>query len=168
VDDGLHDLKVPLALRPRASEVIRATDRFCAEHLDAEYGQLCRRLVARLSRKRPSPLERGDPGIWAGAVLHAIGSINFLFDPSQRPHLPAARLCQLAGVSPATAGKKSRDIRTLLRLQPFDPEFSRRELAESSPWRDLAEIDGLIIPAHLLLTADDVGDGPQRPSQTES
>jgi hypothetical protein len=158
VDDGLHDLKVPVALRPRASDVVRATDRFCAEHLDAEYGQLCRRLVARLSRKRPSPLERGDLRIWAGAVLYTIGSLNFLFDPSQRPHLTAARLYQLAEVSPATAGKKSRDIRNLLRLYPFDPEFSRRELAESSPWRDLVEVAGLIVPVDFLLSADEVGD----------
>jgi hypothetical protein len=159
VDDDLRDLKVPTALRPRVSEVIRATDRFCAEHLDVEYGQLCRRLVARLSRKRPSPLERGDPRIWAGAVLHAIGSLNFLFDPSQRSHLTAARLFQLAEVSPATASRKSKDIRTLLRLYPFDLEFSRRELIESSPWRDLVEVDGLIVPAGSLRSTDEMG-GP--------
>src|SRR3954452_16686154 len=58
-------LKIPVALRPRAGEIVEITDAFCAEHLDAEYGELCRRLVARLARKRPSPLERGEPRIWA-------------------------------------------------------------------------------------------------------
>src|SRR5437588_28845 len=131
--DRASDLRIPAAVRPRAAEVIEITDRFCADHLDLEYAELCRRLVGRLGRKRPSPLVRGQPQSWAGGVLHAIGTLNFLFDPSQRPHLKASDLFRLAGVSPATASNKSREIRTLLGLAPFDPELCRRELVERSP-----------------------------------
>ena len=71
------------------------TDRICCEHLDAEYAEICRRLVAKLARKRPSPLERGALRVWAAGAIYAVGSNNFLFDPSQVPHLSADRLSEL-------------------------------------------------------------------------
>jgi Domain of unknown function (DUF6398) len=150
VHERIIDLKIPSALQSQASAVIEATDRFCAEHLDPEYAELCRRLVGRLARKRPSPLARGNLRIWAGTVLYTIGSLNFLFDRSQHPHLSASELCRLAGVSQATVSKKSSDVRTLLRLAPFDPEVSRHEIAEQSPLRNLVEFGGFIAPAELL------------------
>jgi Domain of unknown function (DUF6398) len=73
-------LRIPSAMRDRAQAIVEITDRACHEHLDHEYGQIARRLVARLARRRPSPLARGDGGIWAAGVLYAIGQINFLFD----------------------------------------------------------------------------------------
>lgn len=152
MSDRVAELRIPVALRPRAAIIIDATDRFCAEHLDAEYAELCRRLVARLARKRPSPLARGDLTIWAGAALYAIGTLNFLFDATQRPHLTSAELCRMAGVSQATASNKARDIRTLLGLAPFDPELSRREVKDASPLRKLVEVGGLIVPADLIDT----------------
>jgi hypothetical protein len=97
MSDRMTELKFPVALRPRAASIIEAPDGFCAEHLDTEHAELCRRLVARLARKRPSPLARGDLTIWAGAALYAIGTINFLFDATQgaAPHLRRAlRGCQ--------------------------------------------------------------------------
>ena len=41
--------RVPEALRPLVEEIIAFTDAFCAEHLDAEYGELCRKVVAKLA-----------------------------------------------------------------------------------------------------------------------
>ncbi len=55
----------------------------------AEYGELVRKLVAKLARMRPSPLVRGDLRIWAGAAIYTVGSVNFLFDRTQHPHLTA-------------------------------------------------------------------------------
>src|ERR1041385_614384 len=146
----MADLKIPSAMLPRATEVVEATDRFCAEHLDGEYAELCRRLVARLARRRPSPLAAGQVRTWAGAVLYAIGSHNFLFDPSQRPHLRASELCRLAGVAQSTASRKASEIRDLLQLMPFDPELSRREIVENSPLGNLVEVGGLIVPVDML------------------
>ncbi|MGI8610395.1 MAG: DUF6398 domain-containing protein [Candidatus Dormibacteria bacterium] len=155
MSDRLAGHKVPAALLPRAAAVVEITDRFCAEHLDHDYAELCRRLVGRLGRKRPSPLQRGDLRIWSGAVVYTIGSLNSLFDPSEPPHLSASELCRLMDVSPATAANKARDIRNLLRLAPFDPDLSRREIAEQSPLRNLVEVGGLIVPADFLVAIDD-------------
>jgi hypothetical protein len=61
-----NTLRIPELLRHDVEEIFTLTDPFCAEHLDAEYGELVRRLIAKLARKRPSPLARGDLRIWPG------------------------------------------------------------------------------------------------------
>lgn len=63
--------RVPKALRAQVEAISALTDAYCAARLDAEYAELCRRLTARLARKRPSPLMRGDLRIWAAGVLYA-------------------------------------------------------------------------------------------------
>jgi hypothetical protein len=146
----LAALKVPTAMRPRAGEVIAITDAFCAESLDAEYGTLCRRLVARLSRKRPSPLERGDARIWAAGVLYALGSDNFLFDPASEPHMRSDQVAAGLGVKPATMATKGRMIRDLLDLVPFAPESSRRDVLDANPLAWLVMVDGIIVDARRL------------------
>ena len=146
----LAALKIPVALRPRASETIEIADAFCAEHLDAEYGGLCRRLIARLARKRPSPLERGEPRIWAAGVVYALGSINFLFDRSVEPHMTADELAAGLGVPKTTMANKARRIRDVLAIGPMEPELCRREILAEHPLAWLVEIDGFIVDARQL------------------
>jgi uncharacterized protein DUF6398 len=108
--------------------------------------------VARLARKRPCPLERGDPQIWAAGALYAVGRVNFIFDRTQDLHLSADELSALTGVKKTTMANKGRAICDLLRLGYFDPELSRRNLLEQSPFRWLVEVDGLIVDARWLPT----------------
>ena len=112
-----------------------------------EYAALCRKLVGKLGRKRPSPLLRGDLRIWAAAVIYAIGSANFLFDVSQKPHLSADSLSGLMGVPKSTLRAKAKLIGDLVGLGPLEPEFCRRELLAKNPLAWLIEVDGLIVDA---------------------
>ena len=66
-DGPRQPASIPGPLRHDVDELFKLTDPFCAEHLDAEYGELVRKLVGKLARKRPSPLARGDLRIWAAA-----------------------------------------------------------------------------------------------------
>jgi len=140
-------LRIPEALRHEAQEIFKLTDSFCAEHLDAEYGDLCRKLVAKLARKRPSPLERGDLRIWAGAVIYTLGSVNFLFDRSQRLHLTGDQLSTLTGIPKRTLAAKAKLIRDLLRIGPMEPELCRREILDSHPLAWLISVNGVIVDA---------------------
>lgn len=144
-------LGVPLARQGDAGEIMVITDRFCGEHLDAEYASLCRKLVAKLARKRPSPLERGGLRIWAAGAIYAVGANNFLFDPDQTPHLRAERLSDLLGVPKSTLAGKAKRIRDVLGLDGrMDREFCRRELLEEHPLAWLVEVDGMIVDARWL------------------
>src|SRR5664279_1330755 len=80
----MDHVNVPHAVRPSADQVVAVTDAVCRAHLDMEYADLCRAVVGKLGRKRPSPLTRGDLRIWAAGVVYAVGQLNFVFDPSSR------------------------------------------------------------------------------------
>jgi hypothetical protein len=141
---------VPAGIRPVFDEIIAITDAFCLQHLDAEYAVLCVKLAAKLARKRPSPLARGDRRIWAAGIVYAIGRVNFLADPSQKPHLRTDELAEGLGVKQATMANKGRLIMDTIRIGLMDPEFSRSDRLDSNPMVWLLEVDGLLVDARQL------------------
>jgi hypothetical protein len=145
-------VRIPSAARGRAQAIIDITDRACREHLDDEYGQVARRLVARLARKRPSPLARGDARIWAAGVVYAAGQINFLFDPTQTPHLTAKELAERLGVVQTTMASKAGLINRTLDIGIFEPELTRLAMLEQHPMAWIVEVDGLLVDARALPT----------------
>src|SRR5918999_3008009 len=118
-------LRIPVALRDRAQQIIDVTDATCQEHLDDEYGCLARELVARLARKRPWPLVRGDVRIWAAGVIYALGQVNFLFDRTQTPHMTADRLAEALGVVKTTMANKAGLINRALGIRSYEPKLMR-------------------------------------------
>lgn len=112
-----------------------------------------RRLVAKLARKRPSPMLRGDLRIWAAATIYAVGSVNFLFDRSQPLHLSGDDLSELTGVPKSTMANKAKQIRDLLGLGRLDVEFCRRDLIGRHPSAWYVQVDGSIVDARMLPAA---------------
>jgi Domain of unknown function (DUF6398) len=145
-----HRLAPTALVRSRAEEIVRLTQGFCAEHLDAEYAELSAKMIARLARKRPSPLERGETRVWVGAVLYAIGQVNCLFDPTQHPHLKFDDLSRLIGVSKSALATRVRAIMNLLRVMPLDPEYCRRELIAQNPLAWMVQVNGMVVDARTL------------------
>ncbi|MEA5464720.1 DUF6398 domain-containing protein [Leptothoe sp. PORK10 BA2] len=83
---------VPKAMQAKFDNIVAITDEFANQHLNDEYARFIRYAVAALCRKRPSPLAKGHDKTWACGITHAIGMVNFLFDPSQDPHISAKEL----------------------------------------------------------------------------
>lgn len=150
---SLDGLNVPRALRPDVEQIVALTEAFCLEHLDGEYARLCARLVAKLSRKRPSPLLRGDLRIWAAAAIYTVGSVNFLFDRAQPLHLTGDDLSDLTGVPKSTMANKAKQIRDLFGLGRLDLEFCHRDMIERHPTAWYVQVDGLIVDARMLPAA---------------
>ena len=134
---------VPSRMRERFDEVVAVTDAVAAEHLDADYAELCRRMAAVLARRRPSLLERGEARTWAAGILHAAGWVNFLTDPSQRPHMTAAALAAAAGVGQSTLAASFRTIRDALDLVRLDPEWTRSSKLLDNPLAWIVLVDGV-------------------------
>jgi hypothetical protein len=149
-DRALAKLKIPGELRPLVVEILTITDEVCAEHLDREYGELCRVLVGRLARKRPSPLARGDARIWAGGAIYTVGRVNFLFDRSQQPHLSADRLAECVGVVKTTMANKAALIAKTLDLGLYEPALTRMAMLEQHPLSWMVMINGFIVDARTL------------------
>ena len=136
---------VPKDMQARFDEITHLTDAFSQEYLNDEYMQLCRELVATLCRKRPSPLVRGKADTWACGIIHALGMVNFLFDSSQAPHLPASQIADSFGLSSSTMQAKSKQIRDLLGMYQMDPDWSLPSMVEKNPLIWMLEVNGLII-----------------------
>ena len=141
---------IPQNIRPIFDEVVLLTDEVCGRHLNDEYGALCRKLAGVLARKRPSPLASGRPKTWACGIAYALGVVNFLFDPTQTPHLRAADLCGLFDVSPSSGSAKSRQIMDLLKIIPLDPRWCIPSFLAKNPLAWMIEVDGLIVDARQL------------------
>lgn len=169
----MDHVNVPHAVKPYVDRVVTVTDAVCLEHLDGEYADLCRRVVGKLGRKRPSPLTRGAPGIWAAGIVYAVGQLNFVFDPAQTPHATADQLSEWLGVKKTTMANKARLIRDTLKLSHLDGEFMRRELVDASPLTWLLEVDGMLVdirhaPVELQLQALELGLIPYLPGGTDN
>jgi hypothetical protein len=106
--------------------------------------------VARLARKRSSPLVRGDERIWAAGASYAVAQINFLFDRTQTPHLTAEQLADALGVIKTTMANKAGMINRVLDIGIFEPELTRVAMIERHPMAWLVEVDGFIVDARML------------------
>jgi len=142
-----RNLRVPVKSKPVFEAVVRRTDGFCNQHLNAEYADLCRTLAGALARKRPSPLLQGDPNTWACAILYAIGRVNFLFDKTQSPHLSADELCSLFGLSQNSVSTKASKIMKMMGMFQLDPRWCLPSLTPDNPLVWLIEVDGFLLDA---------------------
>jgi hypothetical protein len=166
------NLKIPEHMRSRYDEIVGLIDAFCKAHLNDEYADLCRKMAAKLSRKRPSPLERGQAKVWAGAILYTIGRINFLFDKSQDPYMDARELCQLVGVSQSTASAKATEIMRMFGLMQMHPDWTLPSLIDQNPLVWMISVNGFVIdaryaPRHIQEEAYRLGLIPYIPDQRE-
>jgi len=142
--------RVPKKMQAKFEEIVTITDRVCQEYLDEEYAQLARYATAALCRKRPSPLVRGGVDIWACGIVYALGSVNFLFDQSQDPHLSADELCAAFGVNKSSGANKARIVRDALDMFQMDPHWYRPSQMDDNIMAWMIMVDGLVYDARSL------------------
>lgn len=141
---------VPGATQPAYAAIVALTDKFCQEYLDDEYAALSRELAAALARKRPSPITRGKPEAWACGILYALGTVNFLFDKSQKPHMRADELCAAFGVSKSGGANKAKLIRDMFDMIQADPRWYRPNQMDENPLAWLIQVNGFIVDARSM------------------
>ena len=135
--------KIPQAMADKFSAITQLTDSFCDKHLNDEYRQLIHRALGSLARKRPSPLLKGKEAVWAAGTVHAIGRINFLDDASTTPHCKPKVIHEFFGIAESTGQNKSKEIRELLKMGPFDPNWMLPSRIADSPTTWILMVNGL-------------------------
>jgi hypothetical protein len=135
-------VQVPEQLRGRLADIVAVTDRFCDQHLDAEFKRLCRAMVAELFVEG-CPLDSGKAAGWAAGILYSVAWVNFLGDPSQPHHMKAEDIARAVGVSPATLMNRAKVIREGLDLRRTDPRWSTRNMLERNPLVWMVEVNGV-------------------------
>lgn len=141
---------VPSALEPAYSAIVNLTESVCKQYLNSDYATLGRNLAAALSRKRPSPIIRGRPEIWACGILYALGTVNFLFDKTQIPHMRTDELCTAFGVSKSSGENKAKLIRDLMKMYPLDPNWCLPGNVEQNPLIWTLKVNGMLVDARHM------------------
>ena len=141
---------VPEAMQARYAEITALTDACCLEKLNEEYAQVCREMAATLARKRPSPLTGGQAKSWACAIAYTVGTVNFLYDKSQTPHMRSDELCAWFGLSKSTGGTKSSQIKEILKIGIMDVQWTLPSRMEHNSMTWMISVDGLIMDARSL------------------
>jgi len=161
--------RIPEAAGPARDRIVALTDEFCREQLDDEFAALCREMADVLARKRPSPLARGKAESWACGIVLAVGFVNFMTSDRSLPYyMPSGDVSKAFGVSVGTAASKSLEIRKLLDIDRFSPEWTLPSMLDQNPLALLAEFGGLSadvrdLPPELLGRFLQLGLVPEEP-----
>ena len=131
-------------LYARCREIADLTDAFCEAHLNDEYCELCWDVIDALLEVG-FPLEEGKAAGWAAGIVHALGWVNFLHDPSTSPHKTAGEVAEGFGISQGTMTAKSKKIRDALDMIPLDPQWCLESMLEDNPLVWMLEIDGFAV-----------------------
>ncbi len=142
--------KIPKSMQEKYNAIVELTDKFSDENLNEEYAQLIRYAVAALCRKRPSPLDKGKANSWACGATHAIGTVNFLFDKSQTPHIGAADIYKIFGVGHSTGQGKSKIIRDYLDMYQSDPNWTLPSNLDNNPMAWMLSVNGMIVDIRTM------------------
>ncbi len=137
--------RIPRQVQPRYQEILAQIEKVCGELLNEEYLELGRKLLGKLARKRLSPILRGKSEIWACAIMYALGTVNFLFDPEMMPHVRPDDLCRAFGVNRRTGETKAREIRKMFHMFPMVPEWSLESSLDDNPLVWFLEVDGIVV-----------------------
>jgi hypothetical protein len=126
-------VKVPKKMAAKYNEVASIISQFAREKLDDEYNQIALNALAKLCRRRPSPLEKGRARTWACGIVYAICSVNFIFDKTQPYHMKSTELAGWFGLAQSTASGKGSEIKKLLDISYANPDFLLKRLIEDNP-----------------------------------
>lgn len=137
-------------VQQKTAELIVLCNEFCGLYLDSEYRDLCQKLIHKLARKREVPFLHGRLSIWAAAIIHALGTANFLFDKSFEPFVTASEIAEHFGAAMSTVSNKSKQIRDMFNMHHFDNEFTTSKMEASNPFKDLVLVNGVIVPISKL------------------
>ena len=127
-------------------QILNLIKDFCDQKLNEEYFEISERVLQKLGRKKVVPFQSGQPKTWAAGVVHAVGTINFLFDKASEPYVSVNEIGNFFDVATSTVSGKSKQIRDMLKMDRWDNEFSTKHMNESNPFTSWVTVDGLIVP----------------------
>ena len=130
------------------TEIVELTDAFCQKYLNEEYRRLCEEMAAMLYAL-DVPIEKGRAVSWAGGIVHALGWVNCLYDPTMSPHITSREIAKEFGVSQGTMTAKSRIVRDGLKLVPLDPDWCISVEPEDNPMVWMLDIGGLMMDVRM-------------------
>jgi len=104
-------------------EIIDKIKSFSSEYLNEEYKNICIEATETLFCNNEEQLKKGKSFSWAAGIVHAIGTVNNLFDSKEEPYIKVTDLYKAFGVSSSTGSSKSREVQNLLQLSKENKQW---------------------------------------------
>ena len=104
-------------------EISEKIKSFSKEHLNEEYMNICMKATKTLCLNHEEDLKKGKSLSWAAGIVHAIGSVNNLFDSKDEPYIKALDLYKAFEVSSSTGSSKSKEVKKLLNISEENSEW---------------------------------------------
>ena len=82
--------------------------------------------------------------------MYGLGQVNFLSDPGTKPFATPDQLSAAFGVAKSTMGSKAKQVRDLLRIDYFSPEFQRADVIGQNLAVWIVQVDGLLMDVRQL------------------
>ncbi|CUU46536.1 DUF6398 domain-containing protein [Clostridium beijerinckii] len=95
-------------------EIIEKIKSFSDEYLNEDYKNICVLATETLFLNYEEQLKKGKSFSWGAGIVHAIGTVNNLFDSKEKPYIKVADLYKEFGVSSSTGSSKSKEVKSLL------------------------------------------------------
>lgn len=143
-------MSVKEKVEQKKAELMRLTMEFSNQYLNKEYEQVIGKLINKMGRKREVPFISGRIEIWAAAVIHALGTVNFLFDKESQPYVSVEEILEFFGTKQSTTSQKSKKIRDMFKMNYFDSEFSIESVSQESPFNSMTMINGMMVPVSMV------------------
>ena len=134
----------------KKTELMQLTKEFSQKYLNQEYDNVIEKLIHKMARKREVPFLTGRIEIWAAAVIHALGTVNFLFDKASQPYVSVTEICRYFDTKHSTITQKSKKIRDMFNLTYFDTNFATESVDISNPLNKMTMINGLLVPKGMV------------------
>ncbi|MFZ2147945.1 MAG: DUF6398 domain-containing protein [Sedimentisphaerales bacterium] len=137
-------MRIPKKNRQLFEQIIELIDAFCDAHLNKDYKELCEEVALFLYASDLAGTREKTAG-WASGIVHAIGWVNCLYDPTMSPHINSREIAKEFGVSQGTMLAKSKMVRKGLGLVPLDPDWCISIEPEDNPMVWMVEVNGFIM-----------------------
>ncbi|MFB0552021.1 MAG: DUF6398 domain-containing protein [Phycisphaerae bacterium] len=137
-------MRVPKRNRQLFEQIIELIEAFCDAHLNEDYKELCVEMAALLYASDLAGT-REKPAGWASGIVHALGWVNCLYDPTMSPHITPREIAEEFGVSQGTMLAKSKIVRDGLEIMPLDPYWCISIEPEDNPMVWMVDIGGIMM-----------------------
>lgn len=104
-------------------EIINKIKNFSSEYLNDEYKNICVMAAETLFLNNEEQLKKGKSFSWAAGIVHAIGTINNLFDSKEEPYIKVTDLYKAFGISSSTGSNRSKEVKKLLDLSKENKQW---------------------------------------------
>jgi len=141
-------------IRKKELQLLKLTSDFCKEKLDENYLILSAKAINNLGSFDDIPYLKGQIELWAAGIIHALGSINFLFEESVQPHVTKIEISEYFGVKKSNISSKSSSIQRTLGMQHFGSEYSTQRIKKEDTSKDFVKVDGRLV--HLTTLPPDL------------